>query len=114
MFIPVTTQAADNEATAGELLSMLDQADTNGKKVIELLVERTAQGMSWANAYVTPARHAPKFCAPQEQPALNLTGTLSIDIVRDRVKHHPSDKNEPFGTILLDGLRERFPWPQTK
>jgi hypothetical protein len=65
-------------------------------------------GLIWANNELRSDHHTELFCAP---PSAVVDVQQAVEIMSKRIKESPTDGQLPVGSLMLRGLRQRFPCP---
>ena len=103
LFIPTITMAEYDVKSA---LQAHDSADSDNRKVWELIFGNTYNGMRWANAALASRKQRQLFCEPNN---VVLTSPQVKEMLRGQLNADPKFGDLPFGFAILVVLQMKFP-----
>lgn len=103
LFIPTITMAEYDVKSA---LQAHGSANSDNRKVWELIFGNTYNGMRWANAALASRKQRQLFCEPNN---VVLTDPQVIEMLRGQLNADPKFGDLPFGFAILVVLQMRFP-----
>ena len=87
-------------------LQAYDSADSDNRKVWELIFGNTYNGMRWANGVLVQRRQQQIFCEPNRAA---LSGLQVAEMLHEQFKADPKFGDLPFGFGILIVLQIKFP-----
>jgi hypothetical protein len=103
-----TTAMAEYDVKSA--LQLYDSADSDNRKVWELIFGNTYNGMRWANAVLAGKKQKQLFCEPKN---VVLTGPEVTEMLRGQLNADPKFGELPFGFGIFIVLQTAFPCPGT-
>jgi len=107
LFDPTTAMAEYDVKSA---LQAYDAADSDNRKVWELIFGNTYNGMRWANATLVGRKQQQLFCEPNN---VVLTGPQVTEMLRGQLNADPKFGDLPYGFGILIVLQIKFPCTST-
>ena len=110
VLVLMTTNAAQAEMTARELLDMYDTGDEEMRDLVETIVDGNSNGISWLNSYLDEFRGAESqvYCPPDE---FTVDGAGMILMMRTAMEHDPRYTDLPYGATVMFAYIDHFPCP---
>ena len=103
-----TTAMAEYDVKSA--LQAYDSADSDNRKVWELIFGNTYNGMRWANSVLVHRKQQQLFCEPNN---VVLTGPQVTEMLRSQLHADPKFGDIPFGFGILVVLQIKFPCTST-
>ena len=103
-----TTAMAEYDVKSA--LQLYDSADSDNRKVWEIIFGNTYNGMRWANAVLAGKKQKQLFCEPKN---VVLTGPEVTEMLRGQLKADSKFGELPFGFGIFIVVQAAFPCPVT-
>jgi hypothetical protein len=103
-----TTAMAEYDVKSA--LQLYDSADSDNRKVWEIIFGNTYNGMRWANAVLAGKKQKQLFCEPKN---VVLTGPEVTEMLRGQLKADSKFGELPFGFGIFIVVQAAFPCPGT-
>ena len=104
LFLGPTTAMAEYDVKSA--LQARNSADSDNRKVWDLIFGNTYNGMRWANAALVARKQPQIFCEPND---VALDGLAVTEMLRRQLNADPKFGEIPFGFGILIVLQIRFP-----
>jgi hypothetical protein len=104
LLLDPTTAMAEYDVKSA--LQVHASADSDNRKVWELIFGNTYNGMRWANAVLIDRKQQQLFCEPNNAA---LTGPQVTEMLRAQLNADPKFGALPFGFGILVVLQIQFP-----
>ena len=103
-----TTASAESDVNSA--LQAYESADSANRKIWELILGNTENGINWANSVLIQRKQQPLYC-PLDNFAPN--GPEALETLRELAKSNPKIANLPYGFALLFALQTKYPCPNS-